>query len=89
MTKKRLINRFLNIIPFLSGIICLILLVFLVLTNISPKKNHKVILIGIDGMEWDIIKPLIEKNELPNIKKLMDKHIQLVGQKTRPASFLF
>ena len=73
MTKKRLINRFLNIIPFLSGIICLILLVFLVLTNISPKKNHKVILIGIDGMEWDIIKPLIEKNELPNIKKLMDK----------------
>ncbi len=34
--------------------------------------ENKLIIIGIDGATFDVIKPLIKKNELPTFKKLID-----------------
>lgn len=36
----------------------------------TPEVKNKVLLIGIDGAEWDILNPMIEKGQLPNIAKL-------------------
>jgi len=36
--------------------------------NIS---EHRIVVIGLDGATWDIIKPMIEKGKLPNIANIM------------------
>jgi predicted AlkP superfamily phosphohydrolase/phosphomutase len=36
-------------------------------------KNNKVILIGIDGGTFDVILPMIERGELPNLASMMNK----------------
>ena len=33
----------------------------------------KVLIIGLDGATWDLMKPLTEKGKLPALKKLMDE----------------
>jgi hypothetical protein len=38
----------------------------------EPVK-HKVMIIGIDGMEWDLMGPLIEQGRLPNFAKLVSE----------------
>jgi len=58
--------------------ICIILvfiLLYFLVTEQRLENNQKVVLIGIDGLEWDVIYPLIEKGELLNIKRLMDDGI--------------
>lgn len=37
----------------------------------SPTDT-KVVLVGVDGMWWKVIDPLLEEDRLPNIKRLMD-----------------
>jgi predicted AlkP superfamily phosphohydrolase/phosphomutase len=32
-----------------------------------------IILIGVDGLEWNMILPLLKKEQLPNISRLMEK----------------
>ncbi len=54
------------------------LLVFVLLAGIggcgrSGGGDHKVVLIGIDGMDWQIIDPLLEEGRLPNIQSLIDR----------------
>ncbi len=46
----------------------------LLLTSCSkaPEGKNKVLLIGLDGAEWDIINPLIDKGQLPNIARLKE-----------------
>ena len=39
------------------------------------KKKNKVLLIGWDAADWNIIWPLIAKGQMPALKKLMDKGI--------------
>ena len=36
------------------------------------KGRPKVLVIGLDGATWDLIKPWAEEGKLPNIKRLMD-----------------
>ncbi len=36
------------------------------------NSNSRIILIGVDGVDWDVLLPLIAKGKLPNIKRLMD-----------------
>jgi predicted AlkP superfamily phosphohydrolase/phosphomutase len=36
-------------------------------------KSDKIILLGLDGATWDLIKPWIENNKLPSFKKLIEK----------------
>lgn len=35
----------------------------------------KVLVIGLDGATWDVIKPLVEEGKLPTFKKLMDEGV--------------
>jgi predicted AlkP superfamily phosphohydrolase/phosphomutase len=37
------------------------------------RTNYKIVLIGIDGADWRVIDPLIEKRKLPNFKMLKNK----------------
>ena len=39
------------------------------------KDRPKVLVIGLDGATWDLIKPWAEEGELPTIKKLMDSGV--------------
>lgn len=58
------------------GIMRVILLVcfasFLCACN-SDEQQGRAFLIGVDGATWDVIMPLVEHGELPNIKRLMDE----------------
>ncbi len=42
-------------------------------SGVFEPPRTKVLLIGIDGMEWDIVNPLMEEGRLPNIKRLVDE----------------
>ena len=33
----------------------------------SPQRRPRVVVIGVNGMEWDIIRPLLVKGEMPNL----------------------
>lgn len=35
----------------------------------------KVMIIGLDGAEWDLLKPMVEEGELPNFARIMDEGI--------------
>lgn len=39
----------------------------------GPRRPHRVLLIGVDGLEWSVIAPLIRQGDLPNLRSLM-KH---------------
>jgi len=36
----------------------------------TPVKDRKVLVIGLDGADWDIIDPMIDRGELPNLARL-------------------
>ena len=41
----------------------------------ARKLDHPLVMIGVDGGEWDVIETLMEKGELPNLAKLIDTGI--------------
>jgi tetratricopeptide (TPR) repeat protein len=41
--------------------------------NVLPQPTRKVIFIGVDGADWLVINPLIEKGKLPNLKKIVEE----------------
>jgi predicted AlkP superfamily phosphohydrolase/phosphomutase len=41
----------------------------------APTSRDKVLLIGLDGAEWDLIHPMIEAGELPNLARLIDQGV--------------
>lgn len=38
----------------------------------TTRDNHKILLIGLDGADWNVLKPLLRAGRLPNIQKLME-----------------
>jgi len=46
----------------------------------------RVFIIGLDGGSWDIIKPLMDKGQLPNIRNLLDTSSWGILRSTFPAS---
>jgi len=61
---------------FAAGAVVLLLFLGIGLSltscSFSPAPTNKVLLIGIDGAEWDLINPLIEKGQLPNLASLKE-----------------
>lgn len=57
----------------LAVTLIIIILIFLSSFRYPKNNKHKVLLIGLDGAGWNVMRPLIDKGELPNIKQLMDK----------------
>jgi predicted AlkP superfamily phosphohydrolase/phosphomutase len=37
----------------------------------STKPKPKVVMIGVNGMEWDILRPLLVQGKLPNLAKII------------------
>lgn len=55
--------------------VCLLLVSLLAIPalsqNQSSKPKPRVVVVGVNGMEWDIIRPLLLKGELPNLSKVI------------------
>jgi len=43
----------------------------------DAANHHKVVLIGIDGMDWQIADPLLAEGKLPNIQSLIDRGVRV------------
>lgn len=41
----------------------------------ASKKNPRVLVVGVNGMEWDLVRPLLVRGEMPNLAKLMDRGV--------------
>jgi len=50
----------------------------------APKVKKKVLIIGLDGATWDLLKPWAEAGELPLFKKLMEKGTYGILKSTVP-----
>ena len=43
--------------------------------NREKKRNHKVVVIGLDGATFDVIQPLIKSGKLPNLARIMQNGV--------------
>jgi predicted AlkP superfamily phosphohydrolase/phosphomutase len=43
--------------------------------SFSRPGNPRVLVVGVNGAEWDIIRPLVLKGEMPNLAKLMENGV--------------
>src|SRR5215472_18887365 len=39
----------------------------------QSKQRPRVVVVGVNGMEWDIIRPLLLKGELPNLASVIER----------------
>jgi type IV pilus biogenesis/stability protein PilW len=62
---------------FPSVIIVVILVILFYFIQVSKENQHqlKILLIGIDGAEWEIIQPLVDQGKLPTFKKLIEQGV--------------
>lgn len=80
--------------------VCAFLVVTVAATGCSEERTepeftsrqsdqNRVVLIGIDGAEWDVMKPMMERGELPNLRSLMERgasgHLINPGPQVSPA----
>jgi len=42
---------------------------------LNKEKSHKVLVIGLDGGTFSVLQPLIEKEKLPNLKKIQEEGV--------------
>lgn len=54
----------------LLAVLCL-LVIPVFSQNQSTKPKPRVVVVGVNGMEWDMIRPLLLKGELPNLAKVI------------------
>ena len=40
--------------------------------QMASKKNPKVVVIGVNGAEWDFLRPLLVRGEMPNLARLIE-----------------
>ncbi len=48
-------------------------------------STNKVVVIGLDGSSWDLVKPLVDTEKLPNIAKMMRQGVSSTMLSTLPA----
>jgi predicted AlkP superfamily phosphohydrolase/phosphomutase len=49
-----------------------IVLILTITGGSAEMSENKALVIGLDGADWDVIKPLIREGEMPNLEKLME-----------------
>lgn len=49
------------------------------------QKKKKVVVLGLDGATWDLIKPLVDEGHMPNMKKLLEGGVHGKCESTMPA----
>ncbi len=62
-----------KLIILILPVILIVLVIGVLYFADRNTTGHPIILIGIDGLEWDVILPLLKKERLPNIARLMEK----------------
>lgn len=55
-------------------LICLFLVLFVMPAGAAAEE--KVLVIGLDGAEWDVIEPLLEEGRMPNLEALMEDGVR-------------
>ena len=50
----------------------------------SAGRSHFILLVGIDGFEWDVLLPLVREGEMPTIASLMERGAYGLLETTRP-----
>ncbi len=83
MKKKQISSRrrtkaYIFAVPFLT-------IIFLVGTAIYTPAPSRVIVIGLDAADWDILNPLLEAGRLPNIQKLIDGGVSAKLETVEPS----
>ncbi len=71
-----MIERF-RMVPATLGLVAMILLLSLV-TGCGSKGGgveRRFLLVGLDGLEWSAVEPLLEQGRLPNLQALMDRGV--------------
>ncbi len=43
------------------------------LVDAAPRPLRKIVFIGVDGGDWEVMRPMMEKGHLPNFKKIVEK----------------
>src|SRR3981189_2164934 len=65
------IKRFFTIVVLLPMFSCLCLPA----VAQQPKSRPHVIVVGVNGMEWDIIRPLLMKGEMPSLASVIQRGV--------------
>ena len=75
LTALRIWSKLLCAIVFISVLIATILFSSGCGGNAeeSPPTTSPTVVLGLDGLEWDIILPMLKKGQLPNFAKLMER----------------
>src|SRR5258705_1023451 len=55
------------------GVFLLCLLLVRLLAGAGPRPH--VVVVSVNGMEWDILRPLLLRGDLPNLAKLIQKGV--------------
>ena len=55
------------------GLAVLLLVAIAVMAQDPKTPRPKVIVVGVNGMEWDLIRPLILRGEMPNLTKVIER----------------
>ena len=45
--------------------------------SLSPVAGRKALVVGWDGADWQIIKPLLEAGRMPNLRRLLAEGAEL------------
>lgn len=56
-----------------SKLLIVILIILTIPMAVSDTEDQKVLVIGLDGADWDVIRPLMEDGQMPNLKRLVDQ----------------
>jgi predicted AlkP superfamily phosphohydrolase/phosphomutase len=49
-----------------------IFLISLIVPVTGASETEKVLVVGLDGADWNVIKPLVDDGEMPNLERLME-----------------
>ena len=52
-------------------VVCVLVVPLFGQTQHSSKSKPRMVVVGVNGMEWDVIRPLLLKGELPNLAKVI------------------
>jgi predicted AlkP superfamily phosphohydrolase/phosphomutase len=55
--------------------VCLAVMLMFALTRGAEKLNPRVLVLSVNGMEWDIIRPLLLQGALPNLAEVIKKGV--------------
>ncbi|MFP4045611.1 MAG: alkaline phosphatase family protein, partial [Candidatus Aenigmatarchaeota archaeon] len=69
----------------LKRILTIALLVLLMTPAVANASENKVLIIGLDGADWDIIDPLLEEGKLENIERVIEEGDRCNLNSSRPS----